>query len=308
VLNQRFNSIKPQYNVQDPEEREPLIFNQYNSKEFSEEVPQRNYNTNSDNSGAISSYSIFSMPDFFSSCWNYISFFWIEFRKLISTSHAAAPIDPVVKQRMTDFQTHISIPFNNEDPTHHEELVKLWNLFFPQEHFTLQSSLWKKLGFQSDNPLTDFRASGFFGLKNLLFFAEKYPAKFQWLVDLQEKRQGEYYPFAIASFNVTMMICELLGWGWKKPGVSTAKDPVVYRKLLAMLFSDNYSIAYTENIFLELYCLAMVETDREWTESKATYMDFPVVIANSQQRLEKHILGFNGVESLVQHNQLMLNQ
>jgi len=214
----------------------------------------------------------------------------------------------MVKQRMTEFQKYISIPFNDEDPTHHEELVRLWTLFFPEDPFTLQSSLWKKLGFQSDNPLTDFRASGFFGLKNLLFFAEKYPAKFQWLVDIQEKRSGEYYPFAIASFNVTMMICELLGWGWKRPGVSTAKDPVVYRKLLSWLFSDNYSIAYTENVFLELYCTAMVETDTEWTESKATYMDFPVVITNSQQRLEKLILGFSGVESLIQYNQVMLNQ
>jgi len=105
-----------------------------------------------------------------------------------------------------------------------------------------------------------------------------------------------------------MMICELLGWGWKRPGVSTAKDPVVYRKLLSWLFSDNYSIAYTENVFLELYCTAMVETDTEWTESKATYMDFPVVITNSQQRLEKLILGFSGVESLIQYNQVMLNQ
>jgi len=252
------------------------------------------------------SYSYISL--FLSSCWDYVSFFWIEFRKMVlSGSNNTLPdIDPIVKQQMSDFQKYITIPFNIEDPTHNEELLRLWNIFFPEEPFSLQSPLWKKLGFQSDNPLTDFRASGFFGLKNILYFAEKYPSKFHLLVDVHEKRPGSYYPFAIASFNITMLICELLGWGWKRPGVSTAKDPKVKHKLISMLFPANYSIELCENVFAELYCLALVETDQEWNDSKASYMDFPVVISNSQERLEKLIRKFNGIEDLYTHNQLNL--
>lgn len=36
------------------------------------------------------------------------------------------------------------------------------------------------------------------------------------------------YPFVVASFNVTMMIFELLGWGWKTKGMSTALNQVFH--------------------------------------------------------------------------------
>jgi len=104
-----------------------------------------------------------------------------------------------------------------------------------------------------------------------------------------------------------MMICELLGWGWKRPGVSTAKNPGVYSKLISMLFSDNFSLELAENIFSELYCEAIVEMDREWIESKAKYMDFPVVLANSQERFEKLLIRFSGIEDLFSYNQKNLN-
>jgi hypothetical protein len=85
--------------------------------------------------------------------------------------------------------------------------------------------------------MRDFRGTGIFGLQNFLFLAEKYPTTWQRIVDLQESRGkwcatrflrdlGERYPVAIASFNVTMMLFEFLGWGWKTPGQSSCKDTV----------------------------------------------------------------------------------
>jgi hypothetical protein len=278
------------------EEKEPLI-SAYRSRE-----EEREFEMNAAALPILPYYSF--VPLFISSLWNYISQFWTEFNKLInSNSNPTLPVfDPMVKQRMGEFQKHIAVPFSIENVNHKDELIKLWNLFY-QSPFTLQSPDWKRLGFQSETPLSDFRASGYFGLKNILYFAEKYPTKLQILVDFNEIRSGQSYPFAIASFNVTMMICELLGWGWKRPGVSTAKNPAVYSKLTTMLFSDTYSLELAENIFSELYCLALVETDREWIESKAGYMDFPVVIANSQERFEKLLIRFSGIEDLFSYNQ-----
>jgi len=251
-------------------------------------------------------YDYFS--GFISSCWNYVSQFWTEFLKLINANSNATILsfDPIVKQRIAEFQKHVAVAFNIEDRAHHDELVKLWGLFFESE-FTLQSPTWKLLGFQSETPLSDFRASGYFGLKNILYLAEKYPTQFKLLTDIHGIRgSGESYPFAIASFNVTMMICELLGWGWKTPGVSTAKDPTIYPKLISMLFSDNYSIDLAENVFSELYSLAMVELDREWFESKAGYMDFPVVKTNSQGKFEKLLNSIQSIEDLYTHNRIHL--
>jgi hypothetical protein len=291
------------------EEKEPLIPSYYKDRqrEYERDFDKlREEQTYSPPPSTLSNYSF--LPLFISSFWNYVSQFWTELLKLVnSNSNPTLPdFDPVVKQRMGEFQKHIAIPFNIENSTHNDELVKLWNLYF-QSPFTLQSPDWKRLGFQSENPLTDFRASGFFGLKNILYFAEKYPTKLQILIDFQEIRSGQSYPFAIASFNVTMMICELLGWGWKRPGVSTAKNPAVYSKLISMLFSDNYSVELAENMFSELYCLALVVTDREWIESKASIMEFPVVIANSQEKFEKLLGKFSGIEDLFSYNRMNLN-
>jgi len=295
--------------VLNEEEKEPLIKvsakDYYRGREYErdEDIVQPPSTTTTTLSPYYSYLSIY-----FSSFWDYFSQFWTELRKIVlSNSNATLPsFDPIVKQRMAEYQKHISLAFNMDDPTHHNDLVKLWQLFF-SEPFPLQSPDWKKLGFQSENPLSDFRASGIFGLKNILYFAEKYPTKFQLLVDIHGQRPGGGYPFAIASFNVTMMICELLGWGWKRPGISTAKDQAVFRKLVTMLFSDNYSLDLAENIFSEFYCLALVETDSEWFESKAGYMDFPVVIANSQTRLEKLVNSFSGIEDLFSYNRMNLS-
>jgi ELMO domain-containing protein len=36
----------------------------------------------------------------------------------------------------------------------------------------MKSIFWTEYGFQSDNPRTDFRAAGLFGLRQLIYFAE----------------------------------------------------------------------------------------------------------------------------------------
>jgi hypothetical protein len=275
-------------------------------KDYYQEHREEEYNPKNTTTQSPPNSNDYNFSTYFSYFWDYVSQFWTEFMKLVVSSNPNATlpaISPIVKQRMTEFQKHIAIPFNKDDPSHHGDLVNLWNLFFKSD-FTLNSHDWKLLGFQSDNPLTDFRASGIFGLKNILYFAEKYPTKFKLLADIHgtRDRHGESYPFAIASFNVTMLICELLGWGWKTPGVSTANDPTIYSKLISMLFSDNYSLELAENVFSELYCLALVELDGEWSESKAGYMDFPVVKTNTQGRVEKLLRTFCGIEDLFSHN------
>jgi len=296
--------------LQNEEEKEPLM-NEYREIEKKELNPSHQPLPPPVHQQQQQINSYYSISNFISYFWNYVSQFWTGFIKIIgSNPNVTLPaVSPIVKQRMSEFQKHIAIPFNKDDPSHHEDLVKLWNHFFPSVPFTLNSSDWKLLGFQSDNPLSDFRASGIFGLKNILYFAEKYPTKFKLLVDIHGSRirSGDSYPFAIASFNITMMICELLGWGWKNPGVSTAHDPTIQSKLISMLFMDNYSLELAENVFSELYCLSLVEMDGEWFESKAGYMDFPVVKTNSQGRVEKLLRSFSGIEDLFSHNLLNLN-
>jgi hypothetical protein len=67
------------------------------------------------------------------------------------------------------------------------------------------------------------------GLRNILFFAEKYPNSFAKFANLNHNAREDLYPFAITCFNITMMallstlfynvnkgfelICMFLGYG-----------------------------------------------------------------------------------------------
>jgi len=258
--------------------------------------------TNDDNS------TKWYLQTFYELTWQYIAQFWEEIRKRL-IGYTAPDIDLPTKQKMTEFQKYVSIAFDPQDPGHMSELYLLWKKEFPDVEIpdNLESELWKKLGFQSENPLRDFRGSGIFGLKNMLFFAEKYPKCFSDLVDIDQSREGEQYPFAVASFNVTMMLFELLGWGWKTPGKSTVKDPAVYHRLVSFLFSADYSIDRAENIFNELFSVLMVKVDAKWYEMKAGYMDFPKVLTQSQLEMERLVLQFNSLEDIFAYNRVHLS-
>lgn len=66
-------------------------------------------------------------------------------------------------------------PFDSSNPAHEEKLLKLWSLMVP--NVKLESRItkqWQDIGFQGDDPKTDFRGMGILGLENLLFLAFEY--------------------------------------------------------------------------------------------------------------------------------------
>eukprot|EP00347_Sterkiella_histriomuscorum_P007742 403347728 len=61
----------------------------------------------------------------------------------------------------------------------------------------LKGSAWRNFGFQSDNPRTDFRGSGLFGLKNLKYFAERYELSMKRMI------KDQMYFWALTSIQIT---------------------------------------------------------------------------------------------------------
>lgn len=50
------------------------------------------------------------------------------------------------------------IPYDKSNDTHEEKLMMLWNLLMPSQPLEQrQSKQWQDIGFQSDDPMTDFR-------------------------------------------------------------------------------------------------------------------------------------------------------
>jgi len=180
--------------------------------------------------------------------------------------------------------------------------MNFWTLAFPNKQGIRKSAEWKALGFQGTDPASDFRGSGIFGLNSLIYFATNYAHAFTKM--LQQSEDEDCYPFAIAGLNVTMLIFELLGWGFKTPGKTTAKSPVTYKNLITILFiGDDTDLDKTIRAFNELYCLTFATLDKVWHEVNATYFEFPKVLLLTQEKIEKLLQTIDSSTILLHHCQ-----
>ncbi|GAB6023950.1 hypothetical protein CHUAL_008680 [Chamberlinius hualienensis] len=100
------------------------------------------------------------------------------------------------------------IPYQSENPEHEHKLYG--NFLMPGIPLTSRiSKQWGDIGFQGDDPKTDFRGMGMLGLENLLYFSSHYtPIARQVLSHSHHPKYG--YSFAIVGINLTSMACDLL--------------------------------------------------------------------------------------------------
>lgn len=180
--------------------------------------------------------------------------------------------------RLQSLQQRLAIPFDGSLPQHQEALKALWQSSFPEKDIPgLVSPQWKDMGWQGNDPSTDFRGGGFISLENLLFFARRFPAVFQRLLHKEEgKRAAWEYPFAVGGLNVTFMLIQLLDLRASKP-----RSPSV-----ASFFNI---LATDENAFDMLYCVAFQMLDAQWLARKASYMEFNVVLQATRIQLEREL-------------------
>ncbi|NXY88545.1 ELMD2 protein, partial [Alcedo cyanopectus] len=67
------------------------------------------------------------------------------------------------------------VPYDSNNKEHEEQLIELWNLLMPHENLKARiSKQWCDIGFQGDDPKTDFRGMGLLGLVNLVYFSKHY--------------------------------------------------------------------------------------------------------------------------------------
>jgi len=231
-----------------------------------------------------------------------------------STAPTAPAMDDRSKAALAVFKQNCNIAFdsNNNQATAEvtADIYKLWQLTFPREPAPEPvSQKWTSLGFQGDHPLRDIRGCGLFGMKQILFFAQKYPESFLLCASPDQRESDTKMPFVIAGFNVTMGIFELLGFGWKNPGKSTGKNPGTQLKLVSLLFPtgnpDHVDIAIGASH--EMFSLLMVNVSKRWKEIAKNYLDFPTVIEKAMNDFEATIQQFTNLEDLILFNKRHLS-
>ncbi|XP_063314522.1 ELMO domain-containing protein 2 [Pelobates fuscus] len=137
--------------------------------------------------------------------------------------------------------------YDCNNPEHEQQLLELWSLLMPHEklksRFTKQ---WGDIGFQGEDPKTDFRGMGMLGLANLLYFSQHY-AEESRLILSHSNHPKIGYSYAIVGINLTEMAYSLLKSGALKshfyntvPGVPRIK------------------------CFHQFYCYLVYEFDKFW--------------------------------------------
>ncbi|XP_012289039.1 ELMO domain-containing protein 2 [Orussus abietinus] len=160
-------------------------------------------------------------------------------------------------------------PYNTDDPKHELLLLKLWNLLMPHEPLDARvTKQWQDIGFQGDDPKTDFRGMGILGLENLVYFAQEYhSAATHVLLHSTHPRYG--YAFAIVGINLTSMALRLLRDG-------TAKVHIY----------NSCKTLPTIRAFHQFYCYLFYEFDGFWIESKPSNM---MEFSSIQEKFENSI-------------------
>lgn len=150
--------------------------------------------------------------------------------------------------------------FDSENEDHEKMLLKLWELLMPSEKLESRiTKQWGNIGFQGDDPKTDFRGMGMLGLVNLVFFSENYTdAARQVLSHANHPKLG--YSYAIVGINLTEMAYSLLRSG--------ALKTHFYNTVAGKPEMQN---------FHQLYCYLAYEFDKFWVdEEPESIMEFNI--------------------------------
>jgi hypothetical protein len=141
--------------------------------------------------------------------------------------------------------------YSQENPEHEEKLMCLWEILMPDQKLEARKSKqWSIIGFQGEDPLTDFRGMGILGLNQLLYFALQYPEQCKHL--LSRSHHPKYgYSFAIVGINLTSLIHS----GLVKGSLRTH-------------FYNMAKKAPKIQDFHEVYCHVFWEFDKFWFEEE----------------------------------------
>lgn len=173
-------------------------------------------------------------------------------------------------------------PYNSDNKEHENQLIELWNLLMPHEKLKARiTKQWCDIGFQGDDPRTDFRGMGMLGLTNLLYFSKHYTTEArQILAHSIHPKLG--YSYAIVGINLTEMAYSLLKNG----------------SLKSHFYNMVSGVPQLEH-FHQLYCYLAYEFDKFWfQEEPESIMFFNQYREKFHEKVKGCLLDYNVVLAL----------
>jgi len=180
-----------------------------------------------------------------------------------------------------------AILYDTSNPEHEELLLKLWSLLKPGEELRERVSYqWTEIGFQGEDPATDFRGMGILGLRQLVYFSEfRSDRALQLLSKSNHPTKG--YPFAIVGISMTALARDLLREG----------------ALRNHFFNTSRRAAQMED-FHRLYCELFSIFDCFWTRTNPeSIMEFVPLRHKFQNALRNSLSGEEAILQEIEGNE-----
>uniref|UniRef100_A0A915KWZ9 ELMO domain-containing protein n=1 Tax=Romanomermis culicivorax TaxID=13658 RepID=A0A915KWZ9_ROMCU len=138
----------------------------------------------------------------------------------------------------------------------YEQLKALWTVLRPDQLLNARiSPQWaSELGFQGNDPATDFRGMGILGLEQLLYFSRRYN-KIAVKIMEKSKNQEKGYPFAIVGISMTALARDLL-------------NSNILKRYFVTIRACRLQIGPNVEDFHEFYCRIFYLFDELWYESE----------------------------------------
>eukprot|EP01051_Picozoa_sp_SAG22_P005095 SAG22_NODE_294_length_12872_cov_47.391372_3_plen_1542_part_00 len=160
---------------------------------------------------------------------------------------------------------------------------------------TPASSPWVSLGFQNEDPATDFRAVGLLGLMTMIFFADRAQATVIEMVNhgttsagqpaierSTSAPSGRSFPFALASINISKMLADILEID------CPVHDSPWLERVMNLITEDarGQSVAV---VFLELHNAVLAKLFMMWCGRNATVVAFGELLAECSTNLKQFL-------------------
>jgi len=156
----------------------------------------------------------------------------------------------------------------------------------PHEHWV------NRLGFQQEDPVTDFRSGGVLSLAMLVHIVEACPHVLRRFITGGD---AEMLPFGITTINVMDMLAKFLMFSKSVDKV----DALMTSKPFWRAFSDPNALLVTQELSMDMLCDVVVElgTERRYehpdndTKHKVTVFDFSAIMGIIEKRIRVDLLG-----------------
>lgn len=171
-----------------------------------------------------------------------------------------------LQQQVEDLR---KIRYSSDNEEHEKKLLQLWNILMPDEELPSRTGHhWSHLGFQGDDPQTDFRGMGQLGLDQLIYFATKYTKELRSMLSRSHNPKCGY-SLAIVGINMTELVYTLLKSGNLRSHFYTLKA--------APPSLEEYH---------QVYCFVFHEFDKFWfSENPKDIMEFGKVREKYRRKL-----------------------